>query len=134
MPDQPTIIDSKSEIVKNRGGAPKGNLNALKHGFYTCRFQRDELRSLDANSPKGVSEEIAMLRLLIRRQVAYTNELQHFSEYDQAMRTLCFTLLTLNRLLRTQLIIGDSRYNEFNASIDEALKRLATEWKLDEED
>ena len=44
--------DGKNRRVKNKGGAPKGNRNALKHGAYTKekllarRALRDEMRTL----------------------------------------------------------------------------------------
>ena len=129
MSDQSEINTQQSKI-RNRGGAPKGNLNALKHGFYTSRFNRDELRSLDDNVLKGINDEIAMLRLIIRRHVTYTNEIQDFDKYNQALRTLCLACTSLNRFLRTQFIIQDTQHAEYARNIEEAIEQLTVEWNL----
>jgi hypothetical protein len=47
MTGQPAIDRQQSIITRNRGGAPKGNLNALKHGFYTSRSKRTGLKALN---------------------------------------------------------------------------------------
>jgi len=47
--------------------APKGNTNALKHGFYATRFTADETARLDDQKPADVQAEIALLRVCIDR-------------------------------------------------------------------
>jgi len=52
---------------KKKRGAPKGNLNALKHGFYSKVL--DEAEKLDFESASGVDgidDEIALLRVKIK--------------------------------------------------------------------
>lgn len=50
-----------------RRGAPDGNKNALKHGFYSKQMRPTELADLDALMDVGLSNEINMLRVLLRR-------------------------------------------------------------------
>jgi hypothetical protein len=52
---------------EKRRGAPKGNKNALKHGFYSKVL--DEAEQLDFESAEGVNgidDEIALLRVKIK--------------------------------------------------------------------
>jgi len=52
---------------KRKAGAPKGNLNALKHGFYSKVL--DEAEKLDfelASDVSGIDDEIALLRVKIK--------------------------------------------------------------------
>ena len=52
---------------KRKRGAPRGNLNALKHGFYSKAM--DEAEKLDfecATGVEGIDDEIALLRVKIK--------------------------------------------------------------------
>jgi hypothetical protein len=48
-------------------GAQPGNNNALKHGFYSRKFKTQEAADLDALTSTGLQDEIAMIRVAIRR-------------------------------------------------------------------
>ena len=53
--------------VKRKRGAPKGNQNARKHGFYSRVL--DEAEQLDfelASGVEGIDDEIALLRVKIK--------------------------------------------------------------------
>ncbi len=48
-------------------GAPKGNQNARKHGFYSRKVSRREQAALeDASQVCGIAQEIALLRARIK--------------------------------------------------------------------
>ena len=51
---------------RKRGGQP-GNTNAVKHGFYTKNFSLAERRGLVDTNEIVLGDEIALLRVLIRR-------------------------------------------------------------------
>jgi hypothetical protein len=55
---------SKSKAKRSWGGQP-GNVNALKHGFYSHTFRSEEREDLEAMLAEGVEEEIALLRVYI---------------------------------------------------------------------
>jgi len=42
-----------------RQGGQQGNLNALKHGFYSMQFQEGEIADLE--KAEGLKEEIGMM-------------------------------------------------------------------------
>ena len=56
-------------MPKRSRGAQPGNTNALKHGFYSERFSQLELTDLETALGEGLGDEIALLRVLIRRFV-----------------------------------------------------------------
>jgi hypothetical protein len=53
-----------------RPGGQPGNRNALKHGFYSKLFKPGELDDLNAVLADGLTDEIAMLRVVVRRLFA----------------------------------------------------------------
>jgi len=96
-------------------GAPKGNQNAKKHGFYSKALdEAEKLQLEEAQGIDGLDEEIAILRIKLRSliQTAPENiELQ----LDAAN--------TIARLVRT-------RYNitkEQKRSLKEAIAKVLTE-------
>jgi hypothetical protein len=48
-----------------RQGGQQGNLNALKHGFYSKQLQQGEIRDLE--KAEGLKEEIGMMQVVTRR-------------------------------------------------------------------
>src|SRR5512146_2641399 len=88
-----------------RRGAPLGNTNALKHGFYSRRFKRTDIKDLDACEFSGLKDEITMLRVYIRRVIEMSNGMQDFYEAMTLLRVLCLASDSLTRLLKTQNLL-----------------------------
>jgi hypothetical protein len=67
LPSQETA-ESVVEESRVRGpGAPRGNQNARKHGFYSSRVSRREQYDLsEASEVHGITEEMALLRVRIK--------------------------------------------------------------------
>ena len=60
--EEPEVAQSIMPV--NRGGAPLGNQNARKHGFYSRRLNDEERAALDtAAEMRGLDAEIAVLRV-----------------------------------------------------------------------
>ena len=113
-------------------GAQPGNTNALKHGFYSRRFNKRELADLEIASIKSLEDEISLLRLFSRRLV------EHYSPgcdlYDTAyiLRVLCFSSSCINRMLKTQSLLASHPKQEkfeeaFEQALDQALKELGVD-------
>jgi hypothetical protein len=80
---------------KRKRGAPPGNHNALKHGFYSREFKRKDRFDLDlASGMEGVDAEIALLRLEMKKAVSGGD--------IQNLVPLVKTVLALEKLLRTR--------------------------------
>ena len=53
--------------MSGKRGAPYGNTNALKHGFYSKHFRDLETSDLEATAFEGLADEVIMLRLVLLR-------------------------------------------------------------------
>ncbi len=96
-------------LKRKRGGQP-GNTNALKGGFYSPRFANLELSDLDTALGDGLADEIALLRVIIRRVFDYANdhESQTLETWSGSLNTLGAACTRLAGLLRTDQILGGS--------------------------
>jgi hypothetical protein len=57
--------------LKRKRGAPPGNKNAVKHGYYSRAFKEEERFDFKlAAGMEGISEEIALLRFEIKKAVS----------------------------------------------------------------
>ena len=94
-----------AEITPRKRGAPKGNLNALKHGFYSERFRTGEVDAL-VEIPKGnIQNEIAVLRVMTRRVAAMLEEgasPDDILEFYNLMGLMC---TRISSLLRTERLL-----------------------------
>lgn len=100
-----TTPPEPEEVSKRKRGAPAGNINALKHGFYSKRFNTGELLDLDNITEGSISEEIAMMRVITRRVVdlmenGATN--QEVLDFYKIIGQMC---MQISALLRTQKIL-----------------------------
>lgn len=72
---------------KNRGGAPKGNQNARKHGFYSKVLTQAQMMDFClAADVDGIEDEIRLLRVKIKSLLV--NEPDNFRLIIQATETL----------------------------------------------
>jgi hypothetical protein len=100
---------AKPKRKTKRGGQP-GNTNAVRHGFYSRKFQ-------DLGQVKGgLQDEIAMLRVSIRRVFERSTELgEEFADkgpgdelfaLSQLLTTLGIATTRLAHMLRTQKFLN----------------------------
>jgi len=87
---------------EKRPGAPLGNLNALKHGFYTRRLKKHDLSGVDATDIKNLVEEIAIVRVFTRRLIESLDPNADAYEVAGALRILCVALATITRAMKAQ--------------------------------
>ena len=104
--------------TKRSRGAPKGNQNARKHGFYSQVLdQAEQLQLENAVGIEGIDEEIAILRLKLRELLV--NEPDRLDLHMEAANTIA-------RLVRT-------RYNitkEQKKTLKEAITKILTDIAL----
>ncbi len=97
-----------------RRGAPPGNMNALKHGFYTRRFKKRDLTGVESTDVKTLIEEISLLRVFTRRLIESLGP--DVDAYDLAavVRILCLSLSSITRAMKAQhwLNVNDSSQDE----------------------
>jgi hypothetical protein len=96
-------------------GAPKGNQNARKHGFYSRALTEAEKVNLEeASFVEGIDQEIAFLRMKLRELAE-----QHPDRIELQFEAAN----TIARLLRTRYQIS----REQKKSLKEAIAKVLTE-------
>jgi hypothetical protein len=100
---------------KKKRGAPQGNQNARKHGFYSQVLDEAEMLQLDeAREVEGIDEEIAILRVKLLNLIG-----QHPDRIDLQMAAAN----TITRMVRTKFHISANQ----KKSLKEAITRVLTE-------
>ena len=103
--------------VDRKRGAPKGNRNARKHGFYSKVL--DEVEQLDfelASGVEGIDDEIALLRVKIKSILE--NE-------PENVRLIMQVTNALERLIRTRYNITKDQRKGLKEAIGNVLKDVA---------
>ena len=106
----------KDKVIKKRG-APKGNQNARKHGFYSKVL--DEVEQLDfelATGVEGIDDEIALLRVKIKSILAH--------EPDN-VRLIMQVTNALARLVRVKYNISKKDKKGLKEAIGNVLRDIA---------
>jgi len=103
--------------AKRKRGAPKGNQNARKHGFYSKVL--DEAERLDfelASGVEGIDDEIALLRVKIKSILE--NDPENVRLIMQATNALA-------RLVKTRYNITKDQKRGLKEAIGNVLKDIA---------
>ena len=116
------MSETPESTIKNKGGAPPGNKNAYKHGFYAHSFHRTESRNLDTDILGQFEDEIALMRVLILRTAESIKDNPQLSlmEYLTALRGVTHAVSCLATVCRTQKAV----YNNGQTSLEQALEEL----------
>jgi hypothetical protein len=96
-------------------GGQKGNRNALKHGFYTRIF--DEAEKVDfasASGIEGIDEEIALLRLEIKKTISGGDE--------RNLMLLVKAAGALEKLIRTRYQISSTQRRSLKDAIGNVIQ------------
>ncbi len=110
---------------KRKPGAQPGNINSLKHGFYSRRFLLGEASDLDTISGRSdLHDEINMMRVVIRRVFEQaSDEAADLESWSKALGTLGAAASRLAILLRVQGRLAD-RSSEVASALSEALDQV----------
>jgi uncharacterized protein YjcR len=118
--------------------APPGNTNALKHGFYSRQFREREIKDLDllveASQQANLIDEIAMLRVTMRRCLEMAQGIQDIETAIKWLGVLGATATRISSLLKTQKILGIDAKNVELDAISLALDMVAQDWGLKDQD
>ncbi|MCJ7626317.1 MAG: hypothetical protein MUO76_22730 [Anaerolineaceae bacterium] len=135
QPAQPAA--SKNHTIARRRGAPIGNTNAIKHGFYARKFKPTDLTGIDDFEFSGLDEEITMLRIYIRRVIEMGADVQDLPRAMALLRVFSLATISLTRLIRTQHIISpdpDNISQWLSVAINQATSELFVDPDSDEPD
>ena len=118
---------------KSSAGAPGGNSNSAKHGFYGSTFEPGEIADLIAlAADDGLDDEIAAARVAVRRVM---NKLMVLDDYHRGTKSNAHLVFvgvnTVARLIRTRrLLTGESADNIVGA-LATALDELGAQWDIE---
>ncbi len=124
--------------MSSRRGAPSGNKNAYKHGFYSRDFPKTDLRDLESVDLKGLAEEISLTRLHLRKLTEYALAAPTLAEYLDILRVSNLYTSSLNRLVKTQILLAKESHR-LGAGVDssmiemleQALAEAQADWTFD---
>ena len=115
-------------MAKRKRGAQPGNLNALKHGFYSKFMHQGELDDLDRISA-GLDSEINALRVLFRRILIDSNETDTYERYVHSLNALGLAATRIASLMRIQKILTGEVQSTTDA-LTQAVDKIAIELRL----
>ena len=115
-----------------RPGAQFGNMNALRHGFYTRRFKQRDLSGVESTSIKGLAEEIALIRIFTRKLIESANPSADLYELAGVLRTICLASATITRIIKAQAFLANDP-SDFYRDVDEAIRQVRIEMGIDED-
>jgi hypothetical protein len=107
------------EIEENgkKRGAPQGNQNARKHGFYSRTLTEAEALDMElATEVEGIDQEIALLRTRLRRLV---------EDYPERLDLQLEAANVIARLLRTRYQISKQDKRTLRDAIAKVLGEVA---------
>ncbi len=103
-----------------KGGAPRGNKNALKHGFYSHTFSRKELDRLDNDVEGEFRDEEEYLRVMMARVAeSAENTILTHAEKLATLRAVSLASMCILNIHRSRKAIFDKQ-----ATIDKVWEEL----------
>ncbi|MFH1184847.1 MAG: hypothetical protein V1755_07395 [Chloroflexota bacterium] len=95
--------------MKRKRGAPLGNKNAYKHGFYSPHFRQRELENVDAHAVPELADEIHLVRVATSRFLASLEADTRPRDVEtelSILRAISLGALSINGLVRTRLMLA----------------------------
>ena len=117
-------------MTRKRKGAQPGNLNALKHGFYSESFKNLSSNDIEAVLSEGLDDEIALLRVLLRKFVDMTEGFENLNQAAQILDLAGMTATRLGNLLKIQSLLG-GKGDETLQILNEVIEEVNKEFGLD---
>ncbi len=125
MSNNPPLLLPSGDVITPEGptrkrGAPRGNKNAIKHGFYSHTFSRKEIQRLDNDVEGEFRDEEEYLRVLIARtSESAENTILTHAEKLATLRAVSLASLCILNIHRTRKAIFDKQ-----ATIDKVWDEL----------
>jgi hypothetical protein len=107
-------------------GAPKGNLNALKNGFYSRLFHANETNDFNDNESASLEHEITLLRVMMRRTMELADGIDDLSQARRVLDALGAAAGRLASLLRAQKYLSE-KHSQVADEISVAIQQVNAE-------
>jgi hypothetical protein len=112
-----------SSTPHRRRGAPLGNFNGFKHGFYTTRIKKHTPSAEEVTDLKSLFDEIALIRVFTNKLVESCDPTPTRNELVDILRILCLSSAAITRILRVHYLITGSE-NDLDPDIEEAIRQV----------
>jgi len=109
--------------LPRRRGAPLGNFNGFKHGFYTTRVKKHNPSAEEVTDLKSLFDEIALIRVFTNKLVESCDATPTRDELADILRILCLSSAAITRILRVHYLITGSE-NDLDPDIEEAIRQV----------
>lgn len=113
------------------GGAPLGNKNALKHGFYSLQLTKEETADLMALAAEvNIEEELAICRVMLRRLMEYQRANPKLEPREMAtiFQLIFKGIKTVAALVKQR---NGSKVSNFEEVLGSALDELSDKFAID---
>lgn len=100
--------------MKRKRGAPPGNQNAFRHGFYSARFRQREMRALNQSDGLELADEIALMRVLTARlldRIDFHTEPRDLKTELSIIRAFNLSTHSIRALIRTRMMLARDGWN-----------------------
>jgi hypothetical protein len=121
------MSDQSNIYPRRRPGAPAGNTNALKHGFYARQLRSSDIRDLENCQEINLNDEINLIRVYIRRVIELSGQQTNLSETVDLLRHISLASLCLTRLIRTRTFLASNPIIPGTGEIRQFLEDLCRE-------
>lgn len=127
--DRPDRVGAPAK-KRSRGGQP-GNSNALRHGFYSRKFQELEIEDLKVVAA-GLADEIALLRVIARRLFEFSDMagMTTVDEWIKLAGTLATISTKIAALQRTEKMLSGGQTSTVVNALSEAVASMRKEFNL----
>jgi hypothetical protein len=119
--------------TKRKRGAPKGNLNALRHGIYSEQLRGADISALQGIEPTSIKDEITVLRVIIRRLIELIKKAGSVEELTALVHNLTAVTNSLGRLIRVYSAVKASK-SDGDRIFEDVIAQIARELKLDSDE
>jgi hypothetical protein len=119
--------------TKRKRGAPKGNLNALKHGIFSEQLRGADISALQAIDPTSVKDEITVLRVILRRLIELIKSSESVTELTGLVHNLTAVSNSLGRLIRVYSAVTPKK-SDGDRVFDDVIAQLTRELRLDSDE
>ncbi|MEM5776489.1 MAG: hypothetical protein AAGU05_15910, partial [Anaerolineaceae bacterium] len=102
-----------------------------RHGFYSRAWQLAGASGLEPLNPRSLEEEVALLRLYMRRLVEADQAETDLKTMQELIRTLSVACQTIVRLVKAQSGLHRDEDGELQQALDQAIREVTREFGLD---
>lgn len=118
-------MPAEDDQPKKKRGAPAGNSNALKHGFYSRSFREIEYEDLESLR-LSLEDEIAAARVSARRMFELIEDVEDTREKLNAFSMFSSHLLKIGSLVRAESVLAGGS-SDISQSLTTALSSVMKE-------